>query len=101
MPDAATAVDASISWVTPPDAVRSRAEHAAQVDVSADSTDAQREAGIEFDEAEPVDQLEPVLAVEGVWTGLGGVFFLIEALRQFRDTEPDRTDWELAGRCGW
>ena len=66
-----------------------------------DSIETPRDVSIELDDAEPFDPLEPLPAVDGVATSLGGVFFLIEALRQFRVAEPDRADWELADQCGW
>jgi hypothetical protein len=101
--DATAAVDATTPSVVPApaDAVRPRAEHTAQRGYAANSIESPRAVAIELEDTEPFEPLEPLPTVEGLSTWLGGVFFLIEALRQFRAAEPETADWELAARCGW
>jgi hypothetical protein len=59
--------------------------------------DASLDAGLD----EGTDPLDPLALPDGMPTHLGGIFFLIEALRQLRSSESVGADWEVADRCGW
>jgi hypothetical protein len=61
------------------------------------------DASLQPDRVRPVrpDDAPRVAEADGVATGLGGVFFLVNPLRQLRALEPERPWWELADQLGW
>jgi hypothetical protein len=99
--DAAVALELATSPETPANVVLPIGEPPTKLVDSEHSIESSRDMAIELDDTELLDPFEPLPTVEGVVTWLGGVFFLIEALRQFRAAEPETADWELAARCGW